>query len=184
MGKRQEQGHERVVYLGGRTAGVIGLLTLLGRGIFPDVVCYSADVAELSDYHDLTTLRFIDLERLAPYDLLVSVHCRNIIPRSFLDSLPLGGINVHPMLSTHKGADPIGRALAEGFKRFSVGVHKMTARVDEGPVLVERSIEGLVPDPKRGYLTREEVYGHLYPLYSIVLDEALNVLIGHHPGEK
>lgn len=162
----------KIIFLGGQTAGLIGLLTLLARGYWPDVVSYSECIYIVGANSGLNLLQFIDLSReKMNYDLLVSVHCRNIIPKAMLDSLPLGGINVHPMLSLYKGKDPIGRALADNVTDFSVGVHKMTARVDEGPVLVERHIK------VEGAKTPAEVYAKLMPLYSIVLSEAMEMII-------
>lgn len=172
----------KILFLGGKTAGLIGLMTLLNEGHRVDVVAYSDDIYMVAKHYGLKTATFTELmaphvpadaphsSPLAPYDLLVSVHCRNLIPRTVLDSLPLGAINCHPMLSAYKGAKPILRALEAGERRFSVGVHKMTARIDEGPVLVEKFIEA------NGEKTEAEVYARLYPLYTIVLSEALEII--------
>jgi methionyl-tRNA formyltransferase len=128
-----------------------------------------------------------------PYDLLVSVHCRNIIPKIVLDQLPLGGINVHPNLSVdygrYKGSNPIGRALADGQSTFSVGVHKMTPRVDHGPVLVEKFIH-VSPEESNSVIvspsnyTPADIYQRIYPLYAVVLSEALDLVARDNPSKK
>jgi len=168
----------KVLYLGGKTAGLIGLLTLLSRGMRPDVVAYSEDIFDLAHHHELKFFSFGQLQYLGPWDLLVSVHCRNIIPKAFLDSLPLGGLNLHPCLNAgqgYKGASPVRRALENGETVFSVAAHKMTPQVDGGPVVVERFIT--IPRSDELVYTEKEIYAALYPLYSIVLSEALDQLL-------
>ena len=82
----------------------------------------------------------------------------------------LGGINVHPCLYAYKGTNPIGRMLKDGKTRASVGVHKMTDKVDEGKLIVEEfvSVEG--QDSVVG------IYNALYPVYITVLLDAIGMM--------
>ena len=80
-----------------------------------------------------------------------------------------GGINVHPCLYGYKGANPVERLLKDGNTRASVGVHRMTAQVDEGEVLAEEFVDVTGT-------TVDEVYNALYPAYATALIKALKVV--------
>lgn len=159
----------KILFLGGNTAGLIGLLTLLSKDHRPTVKAYSNGVLQLAIAFGLD-VTLGDAWKNKPWDLIVSVHGRDIVPNYTLDSATHGGINLHPCLWKYKGKDPIRRAIDAGESKFSVGAHRMTEKVDEGEVLVEKFIEiPLLYD----FLTEVVVYSFLYPLYSIVLSEAL-----------
>lgn len=160
----------KVLYLGGRTAGLVGLLTLLARGYRPDVISYSEDLSQLVEHYSLF---WGDIE--FRYDLVVSVHGRWIVPSWFLNTLTMGGINLHPMLSKFPGKNPIRRALDNGETKFSVGAHRMTDVVDGGEILVEKWID--LPRANELAYTEAEIYANLMPLYSIVLNEALDIVL-------
>jgi methionyl-tRNA formyltransferase len=161
--------------MGARQAGCIGLLAALGRGIeIHAVVRHDDYVGELAGSLELQTFASIldsDLEMtLAGSDLLISVHGREVVPPEVLSLPRRGGINVHPCLYAYKGANPVGRLLEDGNPRASVGVHKMTERVDEGELLVEEFVD------VGGETTIEGVYNRLYPYYAIALVKAIDVL--------
>ena len=99
--------------------------------------------------------------------MIISIHGRELIPDKILGQVKYGGINIHPCLWKYKGADPIKRLIADKSPIASVGAHRMTDKVDEGEVLVEHFIH-LQP-----YQSEADVYNQLYPLYPIVLIEAL-----------
>jgi methionyl-tRNA formyltransferase len=158
------------VFMGGRQAGCIGLLTLRAAGWdVAAVVAYDDDVRALAGSLGLPVLASIRDARgpLAEADLLVSVHGREIVPGELLALPRRGGINVHPCLYAHKGADPVGALLRSGSSRASVGVHRMTDVVDEGEVLVEEFLD------VDGLTAPVEVYNALYPLYARALVDAL-----------
>jgi folate-dependent phosphoribosylglycinamide formyltransferase PurN len=164
-----------VIFLGGRQAGCVGLLATVAAGCTVQGVVASestmcALAAELG-IPVFDSVKSMEVERLVSNsDLLVSVHCREIVPRRILDLPRLGGINVHPCLYRYKGARPIDRLLHEGCTRASVGVHRMTERVDEGEILVEEFVD------VSGKQSAEEVYNALYPVYAAVLIRALEAL--------
>lgn len=166
----------RLVFYGGRQAGVVGLLTCLAaQTTVVSVVPVDDPVREVAQAFGLPVFAPPSLNRaesqahlasLVP-DLLVCVHGRQILKPPILRIPRMGCINVHPCLSMYKGADPIGRLLADGGRRASVGVHWMTEEVDQGPVIVEQFIDlGRCTTPG-------EVYNQLYPVYATALQVAL-----------
>lgn len=169
----------RVVFYGGRPAGVVGLLTVLAKGCH--VVCVvpvDEAVRGVAEQFHLPVLSATLLnapegrDRIAALgaDLLVCVHGRAILKAETLRAVRLGGINVHPCLYKYKGARPVERLLADGETRGSVGVHWMTEEVDQGPVLVEHFVD------VTGLRTPVEVYNGLYPLYARSLKDALDAI--------
>ena len=161
----------KIVYLGQKQAGCIGLLTLKALG---------HDIVRVSDYDQMVydcaqslgiacwwikDFAQYTIEAIQDADLLVSVHARHIVP---VDLLKIPGINVHPYLYAYKGKNPVERALNDGNYRASVGVHRMTNKVDEGEVITELFVDA------SGTSTVAEVYNILYPYYSLALIDALS----------
>ena len=171
----------KTVFMGGKQAGYIGLLTLCATGNRPSaVVAYSRSVDQLAVMLGLPvygslhgrgiTARLLEMQ-LSVTDLLVSVHGREIVSGDLLAMPKYGGINVHPCLSDYPGANPVERYVNDGQTRpASVGVHRMTSVVDGGEVLVEEFVD--IPGP----LTVEGVYNELYPYYATALIKALEVV--------
>ena len=74
-------------------------------------------------------------------DLLVVCDYGQILPTAALATARLGGINLHgSLLPSYRGAAPINWALYDGVAETGVTVIHMTARLDAGPCLVQRSI--------------------------------------------
>jgi methionyl-tRNA formyltransferase len=111
---------------------------------------------------------FVTPEFLEDIDIILSVHSRKIIPNSVLDQIQC--YNVHPYLYAYKGADPVGKAIAEGNCMASVGMHKMTEVIDSGELLIEEFCYVKLT-------TREDVYRQLYPLYLSVINKGLELLL-------
>jgi methionyl-tRNA formyltransferase len=164
-----------VVFIGKRQAGCIGFLTVVASGHnLKAAVAYDSVLESIIKDLYIPTFSSIKKPEIEEYftgsDLLVSVHAPEIVPDRILNRFRLGGINVHPCLYRYKGAHPIERMLQDGCTKASVGVHRMTAQVDEGEVLDEEFID------VTGKNTVLEVYNTLYPYYSIALLKALQVL--------
>ena len=173
--RRRQRHNFKVVFMGGAQAGCIGLLTLLAGGCkVSGIVAYDDTVGQLATALRLRTFSSIKQPELEPLlsvsDVLVSVHGREIVPGRLLALPRFGGINVHPCLYAYKGADPVGRLLQDGNTKASVGVHRMTERVDEGEVLVEEFAD------VTGKYSVDEVYNALYPSYALALLKALGTL--------
>ena len=165
----------RVVFMGSKQAGCIGLLTAIAADCrIQGVVAYGNIIGDLATNLGLPTFNSFKLpsveELLTESDLLISVHLPYILPKRLLELPRLGCINVHPCLYLYKGLHPIDRFLSDGHTKASVGVHRMTEEVDAGEVLVEEYVD------VTGKRTVEEIYNVLYPYYSIALLKALRVL--------
>ena len=172
-----------VCFMGGRQAGVMGLLSILSMGLKVKIsVCYSNELKLLCKtlgipvYDSIKEDRF--KEELNTADILISVHGREIVSKEYLDMPKYGAINVHPYLYRYKGASPIARALRDKNYKASVGVHRMTEEVDSGEVLIERFIN------IEGCETETEVYSKLYPHYAIALIESIKKIDGNGVREE
>ena len=107
-------------------------------------------------------------------DVLLCVHGRKILPRSIFEKPRIAAINVHPYLYMYKGADPIGRAIKDQNWKASVGCHHITETVDGGAVIKEMFVD---VQPSN---IRAEIYNQLYPYYSQIIIESLNILEEQH----
>lgn len=63
-----------------------------------------------------------------------------IIPENFLRMFPYGGFNIHPsLLPKYRGPAPIPYVIIAGEKQTGVTIHKLTSKIDAGPILVQKS---------------------------------------------
>ncbi|MFB6182329.1 MAG: formyltransferase family protein [Candidatus Magasanikbacteria bacterium] len=163
----------KVLFYGGRQAGMVVLLSLLGLEIDVFSVIPEDDiVSQVASNFDLKTdpvnkindKSFVDSLKKENIDLIICCHGRKILDNSMLS---IGAINLHPCLYKYKGKDPIKRLLNDKETKASVGCHWMVEEVDQGGVITEKFIE-VSGD------TEVEIYNQLYPLYSEVLVESMN----------
>lgn len=64
-----------------------------------------------------------------------------IFPQAFLDSLPLGALNVHAsLLPRYRGAAPIHRAILSGDPKTGVSIMLLDSGMDTGPVLAQEEL--------------------------------------------
>jgi methionyl-tRNA formyltransferase len=83
-------------------------------------------------------------EQLASYqvDVMVVVAYGLILPPAVLTTPRLGCLNIHAsLLPRWRGAAPIQRALLAGDRQTGVGIMRMEAGLDTGPVFIERVID-------------------------------------------
>lgn len=112
--------------------------------------------------------------RLASYgvDLLVVVAYGLILPPAVLDTPRLGCLNIHAsLLPRWRGAAPIQRALLAGDRQTGIGIMRMEAGLDTGPVFIERVVD-IAPRETAGSL-----HDKLAALGAEALLEALGGLI-------
>jgi len=163
----------KIVYLGGQKAGFIGLLSVIASGEceVTGVVAYDSIVKQLAWMLNIPTFDSVKeaavARQLREAEKLICVHGKEIVPQELLDLPRCGGINVHPCLYAYKGANPVGRLLKDKNTLASVGIHKMTDKLDEGSVQAEEFVD------VTGCRTVEEVYNELYPYYTIALFKIL-----------
>jgi len=80
-------------------------------------------------------------KKLSP-DIVIVVAYGTIIPKSFLDVVKLGFINIHAsLLPKWRGAAPIQRAIMNGDKKIGVSIMKIKEKLDSGPVLMSKELE-------------------------------------------
>ncbi len=75
-----------------------------------------------------------ELAALQP-DVIVVVAYGLLVPESFLQTAPHGGLNIHPsLLPRWRGAAPVERAMEAGDHETGVAIMQMDAGLDTGPV--------------------------------------------------
>ena len=80
-------------------------------------------------------------KKLSP-DIVIVVAYGQIIPKSFLDVVKFGFINIHAsLLPKWRGAAPIQRAIMNGDKKIGVSIMKIKEKLDSGPVLTSKELE-------------------------------------------
>jgi len=159
----------------GKQAGMIGLLACLRHDIL-GVVAYCEDTKLIANQLDIPLFDTIKSkwfqDELKQSDLLLCVHGVEIVPKEVF-TLPKVALNIHPYLYKYPGADPVGRAVRDGTRRASVGVHYMTESIDGGEMLVEH-FKNIAPH------SVEQVYNKLYPLYAKAVGDALWLSLTQH----
>jgi methionyl-tRNA formyltransferase len=106
-------------------------------------------------------------------DLIVVAAYGRILPREMLDLPRLGCINVHAsLLPKYRGAAPIQWAILRGETVTGVTIMRMNERMDEGDVLLQRSLE-ILPGETYG-----ELQARLAELGATALVDALVELKG------
>lgn len=173
----------KVCFLGGKQAGIIGVLTLLSRDDrILSAVSYSKDLTNILKIFGIPVYKTIEtkdfIKSLCMADLLISVHGKEIIKPNLLRLPRYGGINIHPYLYKYKGQNPVGRALQDKEFNASVGVHIIEDKVDEGKVLFEEFID------VSGSKSIDEIYNKLYPYYCRVLLKALDLFRANDEKRK
>jgi methionyl-tRNA formyltransferase len=110
-------------------------------------------VKELANAHSIPVLQperikkgldqFIsDASIHGPFDVGVVIAFGQILPQAVLDLPRAGCVNVHAsLLPRWRGAAPIQRAILAGDRETGVGLMKMEAGLDTGPVYAERRID-------------------------------------------
>lgn len=165
----------KVVFMGGRQAGIIGAMTVLSAGVkISAAVSYSQEFADILKYLEIPIYKSINddgfVKSLRNADILLSVHGREIVKPSLLRLPKLGAINIHPYFYKYKGANPVERALKDKEFKASVAAHLMESKVDTGRVLVEEFID------VSGACSVAEIYNMLYSHYCSVVLKALELI--------
>ena len=82
-----------------------------------------------------------NFKKLSP-DAVIVVAYGKIIPKSFLDQVKFGFINIHAsLLPKWRGAAPIQRAIMSNDKKIGVSIMKIEEKLDSGPVLISKELE-------------------------------------------
>ncbi|MFQ5698243.1 MAG: formyltransferase family protein [Myxococcota bacterium] len=121
---------------------------------------------------DLAPMAFLE-----PYDLLLSVSWRFLVPESRLGASRLGDLNVHRgELPRYKGAEPVRRMLTDGLGYATLSAHLMTARYDEGEVIHAVRMPARVQRGEAIAEATERVKRELLDRYTVCVAEAIRRL--------
>lgn len=114
-----------------------------GRETLPSAVKVSAAEVGLRvvQPEDLNSPEFLSFVRGEACDLLVVVAFR-ILPEALFSLPRLGAINLHAsLLPAYRGAAPVERALMDGCRETGVTTFQIARKVDEGGVLLQRTVK-------------------------------------------
>ena len=90
---------------------------------------------------------------LTPNSIGVLASFGHILPKSILDSIPHGIINIHPsLLPQYRGATPVQHAIALGDKETGITLFKLTPEIDKGEILAQET-EPILPTDTTPTLT-------------------------------
>ncbi len=92
-------------------------------------------------------------------DWAVLVAYGRIIPQRILDLFSGGIINIHPsLLPTWRGPSPVESCILAGDTKTGVSIMKLTAKMDAGPIYLQKEIE------LNGNESKVELYNQLFTL--------------------
>jgi len=97
---------------------------------------------------------FLDGVRKRGADVIVSVACPYILKEQLLNLPPRGCVNIHHApLPRYKGMMPTFWQMFHGERNVGVTIHYMVAKIDEGNVLLQDSLE-ILPGESLDHLIR------------------------------
>jgi len=98
-------------------------------------------------------------------DMICQAGFMRILTEAFTDKWDGRALNIHPsLLPAHKGLHTHARALEGGDKTHGCTVHEVTARLDDGPILGQASLDVRPDDTPETLASRVLVLEHkLYP---------------------
>lgn len=101
---------------------------------------------------------FLDHLRAESVDLVASVACPQIVRQPLLECPPEGVINVHgALLPKYRGKLPSFWVLANGEEKTGVTVHYMNEALDDGPILLQRTVSIRPDDTLHSLVMRSKV---------------------------
>ncbi len=99
-------------------------------------------VAKIAKLFNKKLIETDNIKEFSDFDLLICSDFGQIIPSDILNKARIMSINIHPsLLPKYRGPSPIQTAILQGEKETGVSIIKMTPKIDEGPVLVQETIE-------------------------------------------
>ncbi len=127
---------------------LVGAVTRPDRPSGRGLKLHPPPVKEAALAHGVTVLQPVKIREasfartvraLSP-DVLAVVAYGRILPPDLLEAAPHGGINLHAsLLPKYRGAAPVAWAIARGEKVTGITTMKMTAELDAGDILLQRT---------------------------------------------
>ena len=121
-----------------------------------------------------------DAIRAMEPDLIFSFSYRTVIPESILNLAPLGAFNIHgALLPRYRGRACVNWAVLNGETRTGVTLHHMVARVDEGRIVDQETVDIESTD------TAHDVFKKMIPAARAMLRRSLpSILAGTAYGRE
>jgi methionyl-tRNA formyltransferase len=108
----------------------------LGAALLRSPAPGDAPVWRTRDVNGAAALRFVAEQRP---QLIVSAFFNQRIDQALARLAEHGAVNIHPsLLPAFKGVDPVFYSRLRAHAEFGVTVHRVSAQLDEGPVLAQR----------------------------------------------
>lgn len=77
-----------------------------------------------------------------PGNMLITYRCPYILPLRCIEGLAFGGYNIHPtLLPKYAGLNPWEAIFLNKEKESGVTIHRLTEKVDEGEILIQRTFQ-------------------------------------------
>jgi methionyl-tRNA formyltransferase len=156
--------------------GLASLSALLGRGLVPALcvsedgeaatlaMCNTAGIPHLVERRPRQHAH-IDAVQHQRLDLLVCAGYSKILPAALFEPLPMGGVNCHGgRLPQYRGASPIPWQIIHGETAGAAYVLRMTAGIDDGPILASEPYT-IDPDDTARTVTNKvtAIFGRIVP---------------------
>lgn len=130
---------------------------------------------QVSCYHDVNVNSSEGLALVGKHapDLIIVATFKQILKETVLSLPKLGVVNIHPsLLPNYRGPCPTNAAILNDEKTTGITIHYVTETVDEGNVLVQRSLG----------IGKEETDGELRQRLASLAGEMMAELIGKFAG--
>jgi folate-dependent phosphoribosylglycinamide formyltransferase PurN len=119
---------------------------------------------------DMNSPAFRTALRASGAQAIVTFHCDQILTAETIETLPLGGLNVHAgLLPDHRGPVPTIHALLEATPRFGVTIHRLVARIDAGAILAQAPLA--LPEGVSALDAARRLHEAAVPMLAAVLDD-------------
>lgn len=115
--------------------------------------------------------------RTAEIDLICCAGFMRLLTTDFVNGWPDRLLNIHPsLLPKHKGLHTHAQALAAGDKEHGCTVHFMRPEMDEGPIIIQKSVPIMPDDTPDTLAARVLAQEHI--AYPEALDMVLTKMAG------
>lgn len=122
---------------------------------------------------DVNAPEFLERLRALEVDLVISVACPQIFRRELLSLPRLGCINVHSgPLPRYRGMLPTFWVLYHHERETAVTVHRMNARLDDGPIILQEPVPIVAGETQAGLMERCKLVGGRLLAEAVALLEA------------
>ena len=146
----------RIMYAGYGIFGICGLAKILSDPnnsnseiilIKPNDKTTSADL--IDNYSEIYGIQKVNISEVNSfeYDILLSVHWREILSKSRIEKATYGGLNLHPsLLPKYAGCSSLAWALINKEKEVGFTWHLLDSEFDSGDIVLQKKLKVLEND--------------------------------------